>query len=161
MLWCMITTRFILNALKLACRWTFRNVKFSTATTQNHNFKPINKTNFNLLGSPITEDSINKTLHRKLLEFQFISSNLHRLPTHHAFTILKSSLGLCRLISTLRSTPCANRPIIEDVDLAIANCFESVVNIKLDENSRKQISLPIKMGGFGICLLYTSPSPRD
>ena len=113
-------------------------------------FKVINEDNFELLGSPITPECTAHSLKKRLETFNRISKKLSQLPSHHAFTVLKSSLGLCRLMSTIRASPCAKSLVIDEFDTKIKKSLESILNAQMSDHSALQASLPIKLGGLGI-----------
>ena len=124
-----------------------------------YGFKPLSSQSLTLLGCPVLSDSIDTVLNNRLKDFTKISKELHRLPTHHAYVTLKSSLGLCRFMSTLRSAPCLDSNVVENIDKSIKKTFESSLNIRLSSDSSEQASLPIKMGGMGIGSLKNNCIP--
>jgi len=123
------------------------------STTTNHDFLKLTKTNLHLLGNPVLKDAIKPALEKRLHDFEKLSSSLHLLPTHHAYVILKSSLGVCRVTSMLRSSPCLCTDVILKFDSAICDVLKTVSNVDLSDIAMTQASLPIKMGGMGISLL--------
>ena len=125
---------------------------FNCQTTHN-DFKHIDSCSFELLGAPMLDESTDIALNGRLAKFKAIAEKLQTIPHHHAFTVLKSSLGVCRLISTLRSSPCDKSPIAAEFDNAIHSTLESVLNLRLSSDTFSQAALPIKMGGFGISSL--------
>lgn len=120
------------------------------ANNCSHDFTRIGKDNFMLLGAPLLNEGTERALNERLLEFQRLKKELSRLPTHHAFSVLKSSLGACRVMSTLRCSPCASFKILESFDEEINSAIEEVINISLTVDAAIQAHLPIKLGGLGI-----------
>ena len=123
---------------------------FNDNQEDNMEFKLIQTDSFELLGSPITKESTDKSLRKRLENFLKVSKQLPSLPSHHAYAVLKSSLGVCQLTSTLRSAPCNESPIVEEIDCAIKDTLEGIINGKLTNDADLQTSLPIKMGGMAI-----------
>ena len=64
--------------------------------------------------------------------------------------LLKSCSFIPKLLFILRSTPLYNLNKLTVMDERLYDSLTSLLNIDLEQNMRKQISLPVKMGGFGI-----------
>ena len=115
-----------------------------------HGCKEISSENFELLGAPITPSAIDNCLQLRLDNFAKIIAKLRNLPSHHSFSVLRSSVGVCRLMSTLRSSPCINSPIIDAFDSKLKEALQSILNVQLSDCSFRQATLPVKMGGMGL-----------
>ena len=147
------------ECLKIGLKLNISKCEIFNGPHLNRDFKVIDSSSFELLGAPILKEATDITLGKRLESFHDISLKLQEIPHHHAFTVLKSSLGVCRLISTLRSSPCNSSPMIKTFDDAIRRSLESTLNVTFSEDSFSQAVLPIKMGGFGISSLKNISSP--
>ena len=64
-----------------------------------------------------------------------------------------------KLLYILRTSPCANNPLLHEIDRILRAGFESILNIQLSDEQWKQASLPVHMGGLGVrstCILAPS-----
>ena len=76
---------------------------------------------------------------------------LKNIEAHHAFFPLKSSFSIPKLLYILRSSPCFNYPeLLAKYDDILYSSLESICNIRLDTDARKQTSLPAALGGLGL-----------
>ena len=73
---------------------------------------------------------------------------------HDALCLLKNSLAMPKLLYILRTSPCANYSLLHKFDRILRAGLESVLNIQLSDEQRKQASLPVHMGGLGIRSAY-------
>ena len=78
-----------------------------------------------------------------------MSAKISLLPTHYAFKLLQSCLGVPKLISILRCFPCHNLPELNEIDTILKGILEKVLNIQLNETKWIQASLPTRLGGLG------------
>lgn len=113
-------------------------------------FKILDPTNFFLLGGAVTAESIKTMMTNKINDFSQLCQQLTKLPAHHAFTLLRHSLGCQKLISLFRSSPCFISTEINVLDNILRSTLKSVLNIQLPEQAWQQASLPIKLGGIGV-----------
>ena len=78
----------------------------------------------------------------------FASENIE---AHRAFFLLKSSFSIPKLLYILRSSPCFNKPeLLAKYDDILYSSLESICNMRLDTDARKQASLPAALGGLGL-----------
>ena len=86
----------------------------------------------------------------KLADLQRMISRIRNMSRHEAFYLIKNCLFIPKLLFVLRSSPLYNLNKLDDMDKCLYDSLSSLLNISLDENKKKQISLPVKLGGFGI-----------
>ena len=59
----------------------------------------------------------------------------------------------------MRTSPCANNPLLQQFDMVLKNRLETILNVQLSDTQWKQASLPVHRRGLGVrsaCML--SPS---
>ena len=103
-----------------------------------------------LLGAPILEDALESAITAKKVEMQRMLLRLKDMSRHEAFFLVKNCLFLPKLLFILRAAPLHNLNSLEDMDNCLYDGLSLLLNISLDATKRKQISLPVKFGGFGI-----------
>ena len=69
---------------------------------------------------------------------------------HDAYFLLKDCLAIPKLLFFPRSAPLHESHKLLDLDTILKNGLTKVLNIDLDERKWRQLTLPVKMGGFGI-----------
>jgi hypothetical protein len=79
-----------------------------------------------------------------------VRGRLSKLSAHEAFFLLKNSLAIPRFQFLLRTAPCFLSPEVDRLDDVVRGILSSVLNLKLDDNSWTQASLPVRWGGVGI-----------
>jgi hypothetical protein len=62
--------------------------------------------NISLLGYPLTNSGISKSIKEKIYTFKCFSNGLKFLPSHPAYFLLKNSLSIPRMTYLLRCSPC-------------------------------------------------------
>ena len=112
--------------------------------------KQIDKRNFTLLGSPITQEAQDSSLKSVKDGMALCIEKLQILPKHYAYKILQTSFGAPQLVSILRSASCFNHAHLIEIDALLKNTMESLFNTKMSEEAYHQASMPIKFGGLGI-----------
>ena len=107
--------------------------------------------NLIILGALVGNLAISNVLSDKIAELEFMCLRLKNIEVHHAFFLLKSSFSIPKLIYILRSSPCFNYPeLLAKYDDLLYSSLESICNIRLDTDARKQASLPVALGGLGL-----------
>ena len=113
--------------------------------------KVITNENFNLLGSPITIESVRSAALKKSELMKKVFSKLSTLNVHVAYFLLKNCLSMPKLTYFLRTSPLwFFQDIITQMDDNLKTCIESILNFQLDNTQWTQSSLPISKGGLGL-----------
>lgn len=107
---------------------------------------------FELLGSPITDNAFEGVFRKKLDEMKLLFDRLLELENYHiAFFVLKNCFAVPKLIFLLRTTPTWNhKDLINEVDGEIRSTLQSLTNSKMDEDTWTLASLPVNSGGLGV-----------
>ena len=103
-----------------------------------------------LLGSPLSLAGTSEALRQSCDQLERVSKHLLKLPAHEAFFLLKNSLAIPRLQYLLRTAPCCLCPESVLLDEEVRRTLSSVLNLKLDDVSWAQASLPVRWGGIGV-----------
>ena len=72
---------------------------------------------------------------------------------------LKNSIAMPNLLYILRTSPCANNPLLQVFDIKLKEGLQTILNVELSDLQWKQASLPVHMGGLGVrsaCMLAPS-----
>jgi len=108
-------------------------------------------THWQLLGSPLHQESAPLHLKAKIKVLDSITENLELIEPHQAFFILKNCLSIPKLTYLLRSAPCFKcKEELEAFDTAIRINTEKISNVTFGKDSWSQASLPIRHGGLGL-----------
>ena len=86
------------------------------------NISTIEESEFNLLGAPLTDGSINPVLTSKLETLDKLCGKLQLIDPHSAFFLLKNSIAIPRLTYILRSTPYFYSVVLDAMDLSLRKC---------------------------------------
>ena len=112
-----------------------------------------------LLGAPLHIKGIDAALSAKCVQLEDVAQRLMKLSAHEAFFLLKSCFAVPKLQYLLRSAPCSTSSMTEHLDGVIRRIVSSVANVKFDEESWVQASLPVRWGGLGVrCTTVLAPS---
>jgi hypothetical protein len=109
-------------------------------------FKIIQVDDSTLLGAPLALASTNSALLQSRQQLERIRSRLLKLPAHEAFFLLKVSLGIPKLQFLLRTSPSFLSPEVAPLDVGFRDLLESILNVRLDDLSWSQASLPVRWG---------------
>jgi hypothetical protein len=92
--------------------------------------------NISLLGCPLTNGGISKSIKEKINTFKRFSNCLKFLPSHSAYFLLKNSLSIPRMTYLLRCSPCwrSNDDLIE-YDTFLKETLKDICNCSFNENS--------------------------
>jgi len=108
-------------------------------------------THWQLLGSPLHQESDPLHLKAKIKVLDSITENLELIEPHQAFFILKNCLSIPKLTYLLRSAPCFKcKKGLEAFDTAIRTNTEKISNVTFGKDSWSQESMPIRHGGLGL-----------
>jgi hypothetical protein len=77
-------------------------------------------------------------------------SRLEKLDGHDALFLLKNAFYIPKLLYLLRTFPCHGISLLNDLDLCMRSCLESITNCRLDHSSFRQATLSTNLGGLGI-----------
>ena len=81
---------------------------------------------------------------------QRMGERLELLSAHDAFTLLRYSFALPKLLYHLRTAPCFSSSSREMFDGCLCCILSRVTNAHLD-HAWTQASLPVSLGGLGVC----------
>ena len=102
---------------------------------------------------------MDSSLSSRLANIKLAASRLKPLASHDALTLLRFSLRAPRLMHSLRASPSFGNPLLLDFDSTLRDCLCSVVKADLSDQQWIQASLPVRLGGLGICLVsHLAPS---
>ena len=105
-----------------------------------------------LLGASLGDNSLCALLENFLRKFIKLHNRLLLLSSHDALFLLRNCLHMPKLLHTLRTSPSFTRlRLLQEIDDSVFSSLSAILNTKLDGKSRAQVSLPTKLGGFGIC----------
>ena len=107
-----------------------------------------------LLGSPIGDaNCVTSAIQVKTATLQSMCERLNLLSAHDAFTLLRSSLAIPKLMYLLRTAPCFASNSLIEFDSVLAVALSKITNTPLTLSSPAwlQASLPVKFGGLGVC----------
>ena len=107
-----------------------------------------------LLGSPIfgTEDWIAKSVNNKVEKILSMQAHLDDLDDPQVeLHLLRSCLSQCKLNSLLRTLPSDLAPeAFKRFDAGLRHSLETITHSSLDDQTWKQATLPIRLGGLGL-----------
>ena len=110
----------------------------------------VNAAELTMLGVPILVDAYNSVLNKKALELQRMIERVSDIDCHEAYYSLKNCLAIPKLLFFLRSAPLHESQNLPELDTILKNGLAKVLNIDFDERKWRQLTLPVKMGVFGI-----------
>lgn len=115
------------------------------------NLKQLPLCEANLLGAAMGDVSLETLLKEFLTAFNIMTQRLLKLSAHDALFLLRTSLSMPKLLHTLRTSPAFTRPdLLSEIDALFSQTLSSVLNVNLTPPQISQVSLPVKLGGFGI-----------
>lgn len=104
-----------------------------------------------LLGSPIGDlPSIDSVLQSKYVSLKTMGERLSLLHSQEALLLLRNAFSLPKALYVLRTAPCFESAILNNLDCLQRKLLESICNVQLDDNAWTQASLPILADGLGI-----------
>jgi len=115
---------------------------------------PHTQENLVILGSPIGDKLFSENyISKKYSKWLELLTNLRELGNLQIeLILLRYSMSFSRIVYILRTTPFIQvDEFIKDFDERVIGAFEGILGENnLDDNTRVQVSLPMKMGGCGI-----------
>ena len=113
--------------------------------------KVIQPGDLTLLGAPVLPCANEKVLSAKLDTLKILTDRLKLLHEHDALYLLKNCMAIPKLMYFLRTAPCFLNPdLLAEYDETIKTGLENILNVKITDPVWDQVSLPTKLGGFGI-----------
>ena len=113
--------------------------------------KVIQPEDLTLLGAPVLPCANNKVLSAKLDSLKTLTERLKQLHEHDALYLLKNCMAIPKLLYFLRTAPCFLNPdLLAEYDDTIKSGLENILNVKMTDPIWDQVSLPTRLGGFGI-----------
>ena len=113
--------------------------------------KFVNRAEVTFLGSAMGDVSLEALLKGFIATVNTFYDRLLMIPAHDAFFLLRNCFAIPKLLHSLRTSPSFQRcDLLSEIDDAIFRSVSSILNVNLSETQRSQISLPTKLGGFGI-----------
>jgi len=103
-----------------------------------------------LLGSPIHSDGVDQAMEARCDQLGSVLPRLSKMAAHEAFYLLKSCFALPRLMYLLRTAPCGSSPETQRFDEVLREAVSSLCNVRFDDKSWAQASLPVRWGGIGV-----------
>jgi hypothetical protein len=113
--------------------------------------KIVNRSDVTFLGSAMGEASLGALLEDFIAMTRGFHDRLLMIPAHDALFLLRNCFAIPKLLHTLRTSPSFLRSdLLREIDDVILRSVSSILNVNLTESKKTQISLPTKLGGFGI-----------
>ena len=104
------------------------------------------------LGSPLTSTAIRPQFQHKLSIFNAMTEKLSLFDRHPAYFLLKNCFSMPKLMYLLRSSPIFHYPdLLADFDDCFKSCVTDICNDSFDDICWIQTTLPIRLGGIGLC----------
>jgi hypothetical protein len=104
-----------------------------------------------LLGSALGGTAVHDELHNKGHTITRLCETLKLVPSHAAFFLLKNCFAAPKLMYLFRTAPTfTTSETILEIESQLRNAAERILNSIMDDKKWIQLSLPVKMGGFGL-----------
>jgi len=111
----------------------------------------VDESSLEILGTPIFESGLRRMFSSKTESLGLMCDRLKLMDVHPALCVFKKSLDSSRFSYLLRSSKAfLLRDELKGVDDLFRSTLEAIANVKLDEFSWNQGSLPLAFGGLGI-----------
>jgi len=113
--------------------------------------RKVDESSLEILGSLIFESGLERMFSRKIETISVMCDRLKLMDVHLALCIFKKSLGSCIFNYLLRSSKAfllSDR--LKTVDEIFRSTLEAITNVRMNEFSWDQASLPLVNGGLGI-----------
>jgi hypothetical protein len=113
--------------------------------------KLADKTNLELLGSPIYQENMVNSIRKKKDDLTRMCDRLLTIDAQSAIFLFRHSIGAPRSNYLLRSSQCyVLGDLLSEFDEIQRITLRGILNIELDESAWNQASLPMRNGGLGI-----------
>ena len=107
--------------------------------------------NVTIKGAALGEKSIDAILEKKNEEFKRISTNIKDFPKHQAFFLIKNCFAIPKLLYIFHTSAVLKKDkISQELPDNLKDTIESVTDISLGRDTWTQLTLPVKLGGFGL-----------
>ena len=104
-----------------------------------------------ILGAPVIKDNAqNSAEQNEIDDLNRATKCFKFLHAHDALVILKNSLATPKLLYLLRTSECADNPLLRKFNDTLAAALTTVLNVSLSDDQWLQASLPVGDGGLGI-----------
>ena len=106
-----------------------------------------------LLGAPILSQAGEGVFRSKLHNQQLMVDRLTEIDAHDAIFLLRHCFAIPKLMYFLRCAPSFKfKEVLQEYDQHLQLGLENILNVKLEEKSWLQSTLPVSKGGLGIRL---------
>ena len=114
----MPTKDLVLNARK--CEITAKNFEMIDKFSIIKDFKRVAGEDLTILGAPVLEGrAVDNVLKNKIATLERSIKRLSTLQSHDALCLLKNSIEMPKLLYILRTSPCANNPLLQQFDTVL------------------------------------------
>ena len=104
-----------------------------------------------LLGAPLDEASIQAATETAATTVSMLCDRIRALDTHSAIFFLTHHVSAPRLQYLLRSSPMyRNKEGLRSIDKTVRSALTDVCNVKIEDESWMQATLPMRHGGLGV-----------
>jgi len=115
------------------------------------NFVRVNKEDMTLLGALMLKGKVQEAaIQRKIDDLSTAIIRLAHLHAHDALAILKNSLATPKLLYLLRTSKCADKPLLSQFHNTLRAGLTTILNVDLKDDQWIQASLPVRDRGLGI-----------
>ena len=116
-----------------------------------HTTRVINHEQAELLGAPLGDNaSVDVYVDGKIKMLELTGDRLQYLHFHDAFTLLRHSFAIPKMLHVLRTSPCFNLSRLVEYDGIVRALLCNIANIRLEETDPAwlQATLPVNKGGW-------------
>ena len=113
-------------------------------------FTEVGRDDSTLLGSPLSEEGVDRAIIAKRTDLMTLLSRLKYLPAHDSLYLLKSVFAIPKLLFILRTSPCFNSNELLSYDVELRNAMSLLLNVDVNADRWAQASLPVWAGGLGV-----------
>ena len=126
------TTGLVLNARK--CEITAKNFEMIDKFSIFKDFNRVAAVDLTILGAPVLEGkAVDNVLKDKIATLERSIKRLSTLQSHDALCLLKNSISMPKLLYILRTSPCANNPLLSQFDMVLKKGLETILNVQLSD----------------------------
>ena len=105
------------------------------------------------MGAPLGDSaSVDACVNDKIKLLELMGDRLRHLHSHDAFTLLRHSFAIPKMLHVLCTSSCFNSSRLAEYDNIVRVLLCNIVNIRLEETDSAwlQATLPVNKGGLGI-----------
>lgn len=115
------------------------------------NFRRMVRDELTLLGAPLFRGkALDESLQEHSNTLERVLKDLTDIQVQAALLLLRSCFGAAKMTYMLRTSPCWNHPLLDEMDQLTKTGLEKIINNELSDVQWLQASLPIRDGGLGI-----------